>query len=326
MSIRSLRQRFISEDPVFLMEAHSGLAAKIVQQEGFDGIWASGLSIASAHGVRDCNELSWTQILEILESMRDAAAVPILVDGDTGFGDFNNVRRLVRKLCRLGINGVCIEDKLYPKRNSYIGACQPLADTDEFCGKIKAAKDSQSDDDFAVVARVEALVSGLGLDAALTRAERYREAGADAILIHSKQKCGDEILAFARRWSRRAPLVIVPTTYYSTPVATFHEAGISTIIWANHNLRASLRAMQLVSRSIRALNGPSAVENSITSLTEIFELLGYRELEEAEQVYLPRHETRVPAPTSIFRAPAGAVPPPGEHAPEHADDATLVDA
>lgn len=313
MSGRSLRQRFISGDPAFLMEAHSGLAATIVEQEGFDGIWASGLSIASAHGVRDCNELSWTQVLEVLEAMRDAVALPILVDGDTGFGDFNNVRRLVRKLCRLGIDGVCIEDKLFPKRNSYVGDRQPLAEIDEFCGKIKAAKDSQTDPEFAVVARVEALVSGLGMGEAVLRAERYRQAGADAILIHSKKQSGDEILEFARRWARRAPLVIVPTTYYRTPAATFHEAGISTLIWANHNLRASLRAMQLVSRSIRAMSGPGAVEDSIASLGEIFALLGYDELAEAEQAYLPRRETRVPAPPMLFREPAPAGRSPGVH-------------
>src|SRR3954466_5915369 len=141
----------------FLMEAHNGLSAKIVEEAGFRGIWASGLSISAALGLRDNNEASWTQVLETLEFMADASSLPILVDGDTGYGNFNNVRRLVRKLCQRGIAGVCIEDKLFPKTNSFIGEAQPLAGIDEFCGRIKAGKDSQTDDDFSLVARVEAL-------------------------------------------------------------------------------------------------------------------------------------------------------------------------
>ena len=197
----------------FLMEAHNGLSAKIVEEARFKGIWASGLSMATALGVRDRNEASWTQVIEVLEFMSDATSIPILLDGDTGYGDFNNFRRLVAKLCQRDIAAVCIEDKVFPKTNSFVAGDQTLADIDEFCGKIKAGKDSQSDDDFSIVARIEALIAGWGLDEALSRAEAYREAGADAILIHSKKSGPDEILAFAREWAGRGPLVIVPTTY-----------------------------------------------------------------------------------------------------------------
>jgi len=170
---QALRQLLLSPDLSFLMEAHNGLSAKIVEEAGFQGIWASGLSVSASLGVRDNNEASWTQLLEVLEFMADATTIPILVDGDTGFGNFNNVRRLVRKLCERGIAGVCIEDKLFPKTNSFIGDHQPLADREEFCGRIKAGKDSQTDDDFSIVARVEALIAGQGLDEALRRAEAY---------------------------------------------------------------------------------------------------------------------------------------------------------
>src|SRR5690606_11405490 len=164
----------------FLMEAHNGLSAKIVEEAGFKGIWASGLSISAALGVRDNNEASWTQVLEVLEFMSDATSIPILLDGDTGYGNFNNMRRLVKKLEQRNIAGVCIEDKIFPKTNSFIaGETQPLADIEEFCGKIKAAKDAQLDDDFVVVARVEAFIAGWGLEEALRRAEAYRQAGAD---------------------------------------------------------------------------------------------------------------------------------------------------
>ena len=118
----------------FLMEAHNGLSARIVREAGFKGIWASGLAISAQFGVRDNNEASWTQVVDMLEFMADASDLPILLDGDTGYGNFNNMRRLVRKLEQRGIAGVCIEDKQFPKTNSFLnGERQPLADIDEFC-------------------------------------------------------------------------------------------------------------------------------------------------------------------------------------------------
>src|SRR5512146_3213601 len=188
-----LRRLIDSPQLEFLMEAHNGIAARIVEEAGFKGIWASGLALSAQFGVRDNNEASWSQVVEMLEFMADATTVPIVLDGDTGYGNFNNVRRLVKKLEQRHVAGVCIEDKLFPKTNSFIdGERQPLADADEFCGKIKAGKDSQEDPDFCVVARVEALIAGWGMAEAIRRAEAYRQAGADAILIHSKLSRPDE--------------------------------------------------------------------------------------------------------------------------------------
>jgi len=269
------------------MEAHDGLSSKIVEEAGFKGIWASGLSMSAALGVRDNNEASWTQVLEVLEFMSDATSIPILVDGDTGYGNFNNMRRVVAKLCQRDIAGICIEDKLFPKTNSFIGENQPLADIDEFCGKIKAGKDSQTDPDFSIVARVEALISGWGLEETLRRAKAYHEAGADAVLIHSKIRNADEILSFMAEWNNQCPVVIVPTTYYATPTNAFREAGVSTIIWANHNLRASITAMREVSRQIQRDQSLTGVENSIVSVRDVFELAGNDELADAERRYLP---------------------------------------
>ena len=275
-----------------LIEAHNALSAKIAEEAGFAGIWASGLTMSAALGVRDNNEASWTQVLEILEFMADATAIPILVDGDTGYGNFNNVRRLVRKLCQRGIAAVCIEDKLFPKTNSFLGENQPLADIEEFCGKIKAGKDSQLDDDFSIIARIEALIAGRGLDEALRRAEAYHRAGADGILIHSKSGNADEVLAFKREWGRRAPVLIVPTTYHDTPTERFREAGISVVICANHNLRAAITAMRETSRRIFADQGLHGVEGSIASVQDVFNLCGSDELEAAERRYLPEPRAR----------------------------------
>lgn len=283
-----LKEMVTSADLEFIMEAHNGLSAKIVEEAGFKGIWGSGLSLSAAMGVRDNNEASWTQVLEVLEFMSDNTSIPILFDGDTGFGNFNNMRRLVRKLEQRQVAGVCIEDKLFPKTNSFIGGeAQPLADIDEFCGKIKAAKDSQLDEDFVVVARVEAFIAGWGLEEALRRAEAYRMAGADAILVHSKKSNSSDIQAFMAEWGNRHPVVIVPTKYYSTPTDLFRDLGISLAIWANHNVRAAITAMQKTTRQIFLDQSLINVEGDVASVAEIFRLQGADELKEAEKKYLP---------------------------------------
>ncbi len=281
-----LRQMLLSGDTEFLLEAHNGLSAKIVEEAGFKGIWASGLALSAQHAVRDNNELSWTQVVDTLEFMADATSIPVLLDGDTGYGDFNNMRRLVQKLEQRDIAGVCIEDKLFPKTNSFIqGEGQPLEEIDTFCGKIQAGKDAQTDDDFCIVARVEALIAGWGLDEALRRAEAYREAGADAVLIHSKQSQPEEVLAFAREWENRCPLVVVPTKYYSTPTEVFHEHRISLVIWANHLIRSAIAAMQSTAQTIQNTQSLIEVEGQVAAVSEIFRLQGADELLQAERRY-----------------------------------------
>ena len=273
----------------FLMEAHNGLSAKIAEEAGFEGIWGSGLSISAALGVRDNNEASWTQVMEVVEFMADATKVPILLDGDTGYGNFNSARRLVTKLEQRGVAGVCIEDKLFPKTNSFIrGTAQPLADADEFAGKIRAMKEAQKDDDFVVVARVEALIAGHGMEEALRRGELYRKAGADAVLIHSSKKNAGEILEFKKHWGDRLPLVIVPTKYYTTPTEAFREAGFKIVIWANHLMRSALTTMQQTAKRIFEDQHLMNVEEKVAPLAEVFRLQGESELEQAEKAYLPK--------------------------------------
>lgn len=284
----ALRQLLEGPGLSFLMEAHSGLSAKIVEEAGFAGVWASGLSISAMQGLRDCNEASWTQVLDVLEFMADATRLPILVDGDTGYGNFNNVRRLVRKLEERGLAGVCLEDKLFPKLNSFIGEAQPLADVDEFCGRLRAAQDSRHADEFCIVARVEALVSGHSLGEALRRAEAYHAAGADAILIHSKRQTAVEIVEFCRAWAGRSPVVVVPTTYHATPTDVFDRAGVTTVIWANHLLRASIGAMRETAARILADGSLHGVEGQIASVADIFSLTDQAELNRAMTRYLPQ--------------------------------------
>jgi phosphoenolpyruvate phosphomutase len=240
-------------------------------------------------GVRDSNEASWTQVLEVLEFMSDNTNIPILLDADTGYGNFNNARRLVKKLEQRGVAGACIEDKLFPKTNSLLDdRKQPLADVSEFSMKIKAMKDTQRDPDFCVVARVEAFIAGWGLEEALKRANAYADAGADAILMHSKKSDPSDIEAFMKAWNNRAPVIIVPTKYYKTPTKVFQDLGISMVIWANHNLRASISAMQQTSKQIFDDNSLINIENRVASVKEVFRLQNDKELSKAEEKYLPK--------------------------------------
>lgn len=294
-----LKQMLQSDQLEFIMEAHNGLSGKIVEEAGFKGIWGSGLTISASLGVRDNNEASWTQVLDVIEFMSDATSIPILLDADTGYGNFNNVRRLVRKLEQRNVGGMCIEDKLFPKTNSFInGEQQPLAEVEEFAGKIKAAKDTQQDPDFCVVARVEALIAGWELGEALRRAEAYFLAGADAILMHSKKSTANQILDFMREWRNTCPVVIVPTMYYDTPTSVFEEAGVSLVIWANHLMRASIKVMQETAAQIYQERSISSIERKVVSVKEIFRLQGADELKAAEKQYLPKigaEEQRDPA-------------------------------
>jgi phosphoenolpyruvate phosphomutase len=270
----------------FLVEAHNGLSARIAAEAGFPGLWASGLALSASLGVRDANEASWTQVLELVEFMADATSVPILHDADTGYGNFNNVRRLVRKLEDRHVAGVCIEDKVFPKTNSFLDCCAAdLAPTDEFCGRIQAAKDAQRDDDFVVCARTEAFCVGAGLAEALARGDAYRRAGADALVVHSKRADVSEIDAFAHEWGRRLPLVIIPTRYATTPSRVFAELGISVVIWANHLVRAAAAAMQRVAERIRRDESVAGVDDEIASLERIFALQDVAELQAATARY-----------------------------------------
>ena len=299
-SIPSMPQQFknllLSNQLEFLCEAHNGLSAKIVEEAGFKGIWGSGLTISAQFGVRDNNEASWTQILDNLEFMSDAAKIPILLDGDTGYGNFNNMQRLIRKLEQRQIAAVCVEDKQFPKTNSFLkGDVQPMADIDEFCGKIKAGKDAQTDDDFCIIARVEAFICGWGLTEALRRAEAYHKAGADGILIHSALAVPDEILTFKEEWGNRCPVVIIPTKYYATPTEVFRQASFSIVIWANHLLRATVTTMQKTAHALRENENLLAIEDRIAPVSEIFRLQGAEELQEAEKRYLPQNSENMAA-------------------------------
>ena len=285
---KKLRDLINSKSLEFIMEAHNGISAKIVEESGFKAIWASGLCLAGSLGLRDDNEASWSQVTDMLEYMVKSVKIPILVDGDSCYGNFNNARFFCRKLEQLGIGGVCFEDKLFPKTNSFIEVQggEQLADINEFCGKIKACKDYQINPNFVIVARLEAFISGQGLDEALKRACAYHNAGADAILVHSKINTSKDIDDFMNKWDNRCPIIIVPTKYYSTPTQHFRDINISTIIWANHNFRAAINIMKETSKQIFKDESLVNVEKKIASVNDIFNYTGEEQLKNDEKIYL----------------------------------------
>lgn len=284
------RDSLHGDDIAFLLEAHDGVSAKIVDEAGFDGIWASSLAMSASLGVRDANEMSSSEVLRTVGYMSDIASTPIVVDADTGYGDFNNFRLFVAKLEQLGASAVCVEDKTFPKTNSFVDGegNQQLATIEDFSAKIRAAKDILEDDAFTVIARTEAFIAGEGLAVALERATAYHQAGADAIFIHSKKETADEVWEFIDEWNGRSPVVVVPTSYYMTPTDEFREAGVSAVIWANHTVRAAIKAMQHVADRIRAEESVIGVETDdvIVPVDEILRLQDVEELEQAKEHYL----------------------------------------
>ncbi|MCB1181167.1 MAG: phosphoenolpyruvate mutase [Chlamydiia bacterium] len=293
----ALKNLLFSKKLEFLMEAHNGISAKIVEKTGFKGIWASGLTMSASLGVRDNNELSASQVLDMLEYMADSTTLPILVDGDTGHGNFNNVRRFIQGLEKRGIAGVCIEDKEFPKKNSFQEGRQGLASIAEFVGKIKAAKDTHQDPNFVIVARLESFVVGEGN--ILERAYAYREAGADALVVHSKKNTAEDILSFMKDWNHECPIIVIPTKYYSTPTDLYRKLNISMVIWANHTFRSSIRAMEEVTRRIYHEESLNSIESEVASVKEIFDYQNLKELEEAEAKYFSGLEIDSPIHTAL---------------------------
>jgi phosphoenolpyruvate phosphomutase len=276
-----LRAALTDSLPCQIMGAFDGLSARIAADTGFGALWASGLCMSTTLGVRDSDEASWTELLNVVASIVGAADLPVLVDGDTGYGNFNTARRFVARAERFGVAGVCLEDKTFPKMNSFVGDAHQLAPVGEFCGKIEACKEVLRDPCFMIVARVEALIAGAGIDEALSRADAYCKAGADAIFIHSKQPTISEIAEFAESWGARLPLIICPTTYYATPATEFERLGIGGVIWANQSMRAAVSAIKRICETILA-KGAAAAEPQIASLDDVFALMRYSELATAE--------------------------------------------
>jgi phosphonopyruvate hydrolase len=271
--------------PAVAMSAHNPLTAKLVENAEFDAVWVSGFELSASYAVPDANILPMSTILEITRSMGEVQDLPLIVDIDTGFGNAVNVAYLVPRFAAAGASAVVMEDKIFPKDSSLrAGGRHPLVSVEEFQGKITAAKASSN---MLVIARTEALIAGLGQCEAIKRGIAYANAGADAVLIHSKQKTPDEITQFCQAWPGDVPLVLVPTSY---PQLSFQEIGaldkVGLIICGNHAIRAAVSSMQSVFRQIIDEGSIAGVEKNITSVSEVFELQGDNVMRTVEKAYM----------------------------------------
>lgn len=269
--------------------AHDALSARLIERAGFDGVWASGFAIsASLKCIPDASFITSSEQLEVERNIAEAVNIPVIADCDTGYGNALNVMRTVNDRERAGVAAICIEDNVYPKRCSfYAGVRRELIPIDEHCGKIKAAKAAQTVPDFMVIARTEALIAGWGQEEALKRAEAYAEAGADAVLIHSKAKTFDELKTLYRAWSGRVPLVVVPTIFDQTTAQEMEQAGAKIIIYANQPVRAAIRAMRETLDLIRNDTRPGAANDRIVTLPEVYDIVGVPQMEQDEKAFLP---------------------------------------
>jgi phosphoenolpyruvate phosphomutase len=267
--------------------AHDALSAKLAEAAGFDAIWASGFGISAVQAVPDANILTLTETLEAVRRIVDAVGIPVIADCDNGYGNAINVMRTVGEFERAGAAGVCIEDNDFPKRCSfYAGVRRDLVAVEEHARKIEAATAARRQRTFLVIARTEALIAGLGLEEALRRATAYADAGADAVLVHSKAKDFGELREFAATWSGKVPLVAVPTTYPTVTAAELEAAGFRMAIFANQALRAAIVAMRETLGEIRRAGRAASVESRIAPLEDVYALVGVPELKANEQRFL----------------------------------------
>jgi phosphoenolpyruvate phosphomutase len=273
MKSRLLLNHLESKSIVKVGGAFDAMSAKLVEFHGFDAIWAGGFAISATHAVPDASILTMTEFLDVASNMAEACKIPVIADCDTGYGGPSNVSHLVKKYESAGIAAICIEDKVFPKQNSLLENGQNnLISEKDFVAKIIAGREAKQDKNFMIIARIEALISGMGMDEALRRATAYENAGADAILIHSKQKTPDEIFEFTDSWKGSSPIIVIPTTYDSVSIEELISHKIKAVIHANQTLRAAHSSMSRILKQMINSDRLSDVEEKISSMEDIFEL------------------------------------------------------
>jgi phosphoenolpyruvate phosphomutase len=264
----------------FLMEVHDGISTRVAQSTGFWGLWASSFACSTALGLPDNDSSSIDDIAAYLKPILRSSCVPVLVDGNCGFGSPEASTPFLRSLVELGAAGVCLEDKQYPKSNTFYAPSHPLCDADRYCELISKARQTCAYEDLVLVARTEALVSERGIDEAIRRCELYCEAGAEAIFISWISEDIDTLQLFLSRWNGRAPLVLNPTSYLKSLMPLLSMPGVSLVVWANQNIRACVKAMSSLCRALlnveaRGEEALSEIDSNISSMADIFNLIGY---------------------------------------------------
>ena len=279
-------KKLIEKKPIVKVGgAYDALSAKLVETSGFDAIWAGSFAISATHALPDASILTMTDFLRATENMVDACNIPVIADCDTGFGGPANVSHAVKKYEKAGIAGISIEDKIFPKQNSLLeNSKQELLPEKDFVSKIIAARESKKDQNFMIIARTEALIAEKGMDEAIRRALAYENAGADAILIHSKKNTPDEIFEFSEKWDGTIPLVVVPTAYPSVKLNELVSHKIKMIIYANQSLRAAHNIMLKVLQETLEKDSLEKVNTELSSMNDIFKLQEMYKINDQEKI------------------------------------------
>ncbi|MBD0838268.1 MULTISPECIES: isocitrate lyase/phosphoenolpyruvate mutase family protein [unclassified Streptomyces] len=284
-SFRSvLAARRAAGSAVRVVGAHDALGGRLAEAAGFDAVWSSSLEVSAARCLPDASVLTMTEYLEAAANIQKALGIPVVADVDTGYGNNLNVAHMVHEYEAAGITAVAMEDKQFPKMNSFIATDHTLLPTDTFAAKLRVAKQAQRTGDFFVIARTEALIDGLGVDVALERCHAYVDAGADGVLVHSKKPTNEQVLAFLAEWGDRAPVVVVPTTYPDWHIDDVVKAGVSTVIYANQGLRATISALRETYTTILDRGDTTGLEERIAPVKDVFALQDqavWQELESA---------------------------------------------
>ena len=253
--------------------AFDAMSAKLVEINGFDAIWAGSFAISATHALPDASILTMTEFLNVASNMEESCNIPIIADCDTGFGGLSNVSHMVKKYEKAGIAAVCIEDKTFPKQNSLLeNSKQELLPEKEFVAKIIAAQEAKENPNFMLIARTEALISRMGMKEAIKRANAYERAGADAILIHSKQDSPNEIFEFADTWGGTLPLVVVPTSFPIVKTDELISHEIKMIIYANQTLRVTHAIISKLLKQLKNSTSINDISIDMSSMQEIFQL------------------------------------------------------
>ena len=268
-----LRKDLESKSILKVGGAFDALSAKLVEINAFDAIWAGSFAISATHALPDASILTMTEFLNAATNMEASCNIPIIADCDTGFGGPSNVNHMIKKYEKSGIAAVCIEDKTFPKQNSFLeNSKQELLPEKEFVAKIIAAKEAKENPNFMLIARTEALISGMGMKEAIKRANAYEKAGADAILIHSKQNSPEEVFEFSESWGGTLPLVVVPTSFPTVKIDELISHKIKMIIYANQTLRATHAIISKVLGQLKNSTSINDISVDMTSMQEIFQL------------------------------------------------------
>ena len=277
-----LRAGLASDRAVLAVGAHDALTAKLIGECGFDAVWVSGLAVATmVYGIPDVNLTTMNETLDAAIRIDRATDVPVIVDCDNGFGALNNVVRTLVEFEAAGIAAICVEDNLFPKRNSLLGADtkRELVPVREQARRLRAAKEAQAGDDFTLIARVESLIAGHGVEDACARADAYAEAGVDVILIHSRDKTLGEIEGFLGSWGKlgSVPLAAVPTLFPTFTDADLRARGFNLVILANQPMRAAVKAVEETLETLARERRASAVDPHIATVEHLFDLVGTKE-------------------------------------------------